>query len=804
MDLLQDLNAEQRKAVCYSGKYLLVVAGAGSGKTRVLTRRIAHILEEKLLSPNEILAITFTNKAAKEMRERVADLIGSDLESMWICTFHSMCVRILRMEHSLLGINSAFSIYDTIDVKKLIKNIYLAQNISTTTYPIKETITQISDWKNNLIDSQTALEEAEENESNKIIAQIYVEYQNQLRAASAFDFDDLLSETVYLFKNFPEIAEKYHNRFKHILVDEYQDTNYAQYVLVKSIVEGAEGSEETNSYLTVVGDSDQSIYAFRGATIRNIEEFERDFTNAECILLEQNYRSTGNILQAANSVISQNIGRREKNLWSANGNGDKITIYVGDSEYEESYYISQRIQELLLEGYKGSDIAIFYRTNSQSGPLEAELAKSTIAYTIVGGTKFYDRKEIKDALAYLHLIANPDDITNFLRIVNEPKRGIGPKAQNTIIEVAKENKIGIGDVLDSLFGYVLEKYEGVKLTKVAQKNLCDFWESIKKCKNLDKEAGKSAQILTEILEKTDYLPTLRSSKDVQDQARVENLTQFQSIIEEFIKEYPQAHLTDFLENVSLMTDLDNVSQENTGEVTLMTVHTSKGLEFPVVFITGMEEEIFPHQLSFDEEDGIEEERRLAYVAITRAREKLFLTRANRRNIWNTYKHNQPSRFLEDIPENTYVLKDERTYRHDEENGYGIFSNSQRQARWKDNYDSDYKDKYEWKNTLTLEDYTTYKIGEKSNKGFIGKIGVKKNVTVPDKNDVNSFGNENKTVKIQEYDFEIGDKVRHKTFGDGIITGFEEQKVNSTVTVKFKNGSVKKLLLRFKPLTKIEE
>ncbi len=819
MDLLRDLNDEQMQAVTYEGKYLLVIAGAGSGKTRVLTRRIAYLLQHKKAFSNNILAITFTNKAANEMRDRIMNLLGTDVNQMWICTFHSMCVKILRAESRALGISSNFSIYDTQDVKKIINNIYKSEKISTKIFPIKDTIRQISYWKNNLISPN----EAKNENTFNVIAEIYEEYDKQLKMSNAFDFDDLLTETVCLFQKFPEILEKYRHRFRHVLVDEYQDTNYVQYLLVKYIAEKNIIEEkiqdcnqdfvkdsDQNYSLTAVGDSDQSIYAFRGATVRNIDEFEKDFPEAKIILLEKNYRSTGIILDVANSVISQNKDRREKVLRSTKGRGDKVTVYTANSEYSEAHFIADKIKQLVADNkYNYSDIAIFYRTNSQSGPIEIELTKSNVPCNMLGGTKFYDRKEIKDALCYLQLISNPNDINSFLRVVNEPKRGIGVKTRQQIIDLAHSNNVGISEILDSIFGYSLKEYGEIKLTKKTNESLYKFWQLIHACRNLNNEKGKIAEILMEVLEKSDYLPILRASVDIKDKNRVENLAQLLSIVSEFCNDYPQTNLADYLESVCLVTDLDNLDSAE-DKVTLMTIHTSKGLEYPVVFIAGMEEKIFPHELSFHETNGLEEERRLAYVAFTRAEEKLFLSSARQRNIWNKTVYGKQSRFIKDIPSD---------YCHIEEEILNSFWGDTDSYNDSLKYNNRFYEDYEWKRKIDFDDYNDLfqnktkivsgfsnvnnkKHVDSTRKTSIGKIGV------PIRNEENkkydNFEGVKQVSSIEGYDFKIGDKVKHKTFGEGIITGFEEQKVNSTVNVKFKKFGAKRLLLRFNPIAKIDD
>lgn len=666
-ELLEGLNPPQQAAVEHRGAPLLVVAGAGSGKTRVLTRRIAYLLAVGGAQPGEILAITFTNKAAREMKDRVFDLVGGRARSMWVSTFHSMCVRILRAEASHLGLKTTFTIYDQADSQRLAQLVANGLNIDGKKYPARMLAAGISNLKNELIDAETALERADSDQS-KIVARVYEGYQDRLRSASALDFDDLIMQTVHLLQQYPAVAEHYRRRFRHVLVDEYQDTNHAQYLLVKALVGGGSG-EVPAGELVVVGDADQSIYAFRGATIRNIEEFERDYPDARTVMLEQNYRSTQTILSAANSVIARNVGRKAKNLWSAQGNGTRIVGYVGDNEHDEAQFIGQEIDALVDKGEAVfGDVAVFYRTNAASRSLEDVLIRNGVPYRIVGGVRFYERKEVKDALAYLRAIANPDDEINLRRILNTPRRGIGDRAEATVSVFAERARIGFGEALQ-----IIDDIPG--LAARSANSLKSFAELLA---GLRSEVGfgmEPADLLTAVLERTGYRADLEGSEDPQDHSRLENLDQLVSVLRETTETLlaggglaasggaddgsdsadedvpPDAGelLLAVLEQLSLVADADSVPDSAEGMVTLMTLHTAKGLEFPVVFVTGWEDGIFPHQRALADDAELAEERRLAYVGITRAMKRLYVTRAMMRSAWGQPAANPASRFLGDIP-----------------------------------------------------------------------------------------------------------------------------------------------------------
>jgi DNA helicase-2/ATP-dependent DNA helicase PcrA len=642
--LLDDLNPSQRAAVEHRGGPLLIVAGAGSGKTRVLTRRIAHLLATNDATPGQILAITFTNKAAGEMKERVADLVGNRARAMWVSTFHSACVRILRSEAGRLDVSSSFTIYDAADSQRLMSMVMRDMSLDPKKFTPRSFVAQVSNLKNELIDHETYASRAA-NQMEELVAEAYGEYQRRLRRANAFDFDDLISSTVAVLQLFPDVAEHYRRRFRHVLVDEYQDTNHAQYVLIKELV-GPDTPDVPAGQLCVVGDADQSIYAFRGATIRNIEEFERDYPNAKTIMLEQNYRSTQTILTAANTVIARNQGRREKRLWTDAGAGHPIVAYVADDEHDEASFIAGEIDRLTDdEGLKPSDVAVFYRTNAQSRSVEEIFIRVGMPYRVVGGTRFYERKEVRDAIAYLRALANPDDEVSLRRILNVPRRGIGERAEAMVEAFGQRERITFGAALD-------RAAEAPGIATRSLSAISAFTTMMTDLRTLVESGADAATVLQAVLEQSGYLAELQASTDPQDETRVENLAELESVAQEFATDNPEGTLADFLERVSLVADSDEIpdDDESGGVVTLMTLHTAKGLEFPVVFLTGMEDGVFPHMRSLGETRELEEERRLAYVGITRARQRLYVTRAVTRSAWGTPAFNPPSRFLEEIPD----------------------------------------------------------------------------------------------------------------------------------------------------------
>jgi DNA helicase II / ATP-dependent DNA helicase PcrA len=643
--LLEGLNRQQRAAVVHDGGPLLIVAGAGSGKTRVLTNRVAYLLAERGVQPGQILAITFTNKAAGEMKQRVASLVGPRARAMWVSTFHSMCVRILRAEAKTIGLKSSFSIYDADDSKRLMTMIGRELDLDPKRYPARSLSAQISNLKNELVTPEAWADKAA-NAHEKVLAEAYTRYQQRLTEAHSLDFDDLIMRTVRLLQDHADTAEHYLRRFRHVLVDEYQDTNHAQYVLVRELTQPVVGLPATE--LAVVGDADQSIYAFRGATIRNILEFERDYPNATTILLEQNYRSTQTILSAANAVIARNPDRKPKNLWSEAGAGEQINGYVAENEHDEAAWVAQQIDALADEhGVTPSQIAVFYRTNAQSRVFEEVFIRVGLPYKVVGGVRFYERKEIRDALAYLRVIANPDDIVSLRRILNTPRRGIGDRAEACVQVLAEQERISFGAALeraDEAFGLAVRSLNAIR----------DFVTMLTDLRGVAAGPdGTPSSILEAVLDKTGYLRELEASHDPQDEARVDNLRELVSVAREFEERLAgtdeATSLDAFLEQVSLVADADSVPDASGGVVTLMTLHTAKGLEFPVVFLTGLEDGVFPHLRTLGDPDELAEERRLAYVGITRARERLFLSRALSRSAWGAPSWNPPSRFLDEVP-----------------------------------------------------------------------------------------------------------------------------------------------------------
>jgi ATP-dependent DNA helicase UvrD/PcrA len=662
--LLDGLNPQQRRAVLHEGSPLLIVAGAGSGKTAVLTRRIAYLLAARDVGVGQVLAITFTNKAAAEMRERVVGLVGPRARSMWVSTFHSTCVRILRNQASLLpGLNSNFSIYDADDSRRLLLMIGKDMGLDTKRYSPRLLANGISNLKNELIGPEEAATDAANAGEDlvRIIAEVYAEYQRRLRAANALDFDDLIGETVAVLQAFPQIAQYYRRRFRHILVDEYQDTNHAQYVLVRELVGRDTEDGVAPAELCVVGDADQSIYAFRGATIRNIEDFERDYPNATTILLEQNYRSTQNILSAANSVISRNTGRREKRLWTAEGDGELIVGYVADNEHDEARFVAEEIDALADKGeITYNDVAVFYRTNNSSRALEEVFIRAGIPYKVVGGVRFYERREIRDIVAYLRVLDNPGDSVSMRRILNTPRRGIGDRAEACVAVYAENTGSSFNDALQAAA-------EGrvPMLNTRSEKCIASFVELLDDLRGrLDGELG---ELVEAVLDRTGYRTELESSSDPQDLARLDNLNELVSVAHEFSTDLANAEalgevdpadedipdtgvLAKFLERVSLVADADELPEHGAGVVTMMTLHTAKGLEFPVVFVTGWEDGMFPHMRALGDPTELSEERRLAYVGITRARQRLYVSRARVRSSWGQPMLNPESRFLKEIPQ----------------------------------------------------------------------------------------------------------------------------------------------------------
>ena len=798
--LLVGLNPEQREAVLHTGSPLLIVAGAGSGKTRVLTHRIAHQLATRRVRPSEVLAITFTNKAAGEMRERVADLVGPAARAMWVSTFHSACVRILRREHSTLGLRSTFSIYDAADSQRLLTLVARELDLDPKKYPAKALSAKISNLKDELVDPDTyartsGAASGGANQFDEALAAVYARYQARLRQAHALDFDDLIMTTVNLLQAFPAVAEHYRRRFRQILVDEYQDTNHAQYVLVRELSgtgvaqggdDGADGAAPGE--LTVVGDADQSIYAFRGATIRNILEFEADYPNARTILLEQNYRSTQTILSAANAVISRNPGRKPKRLWTDSGAGPQIVGYVADNEHEEARFVAEEIDRLGdSDGVRPGDVAVFYRTNAQSRALEEVLIRVGLPYKVVGGTRFYERREIKDAVAYLRAIANPDDDVNLRRILNVPKRGLGDRSEAMVAAFAERERISFGAALARV-----DEVPGVGTRALT--GLRAFDELMAGLRDLASSGAGPAEVLGAVLDRTGYLTELRASEDPQDASRVENLSELHAVATEFEQAEPEGDLADFLERVSLVADSDQIPSDDAegagaqakpdqGVVTLMTLHTAKGLEFPVVFVTGWEDGTFPHMRSLADPDQLAEERRLAYVGLTRARQRLYISRAAVRTAWGVPNEFPASRFLDDVPEDLVDWRRrESSMATLRAGGSGWGSGA---SAWGG------------------------RAGSSTGTGGPGRRGSERSGPVTTRRaapsssqPTASFGSATPRPAGDVPSLAIGDKVTHDAYGVGTVVGVEGSGPNAVAKIDFGADGTKRLLLRYSPVTKL--
>ncbi|MFU0543621.1 ATP-dependent helicase [Gardnerella vaginalis] len=869
--LLEGLNPQQSKAVQYTGPALLIGAGAGSGKTRVLTRRIAWILANRKAWPSQILAITFTNKAAAEMRERLASLIGNSANSMWVSTFHSACVKILRAHGDSIGLKSGFSIYDSSDCERLVKIIASELNIDIKKFTPKLLLSKISDFKNNLVTWQENLKNYAPDykpsasvsgassfnaagNADALYAAVYAEYQNRLNVSNAVDFDDLIMLTVKLLRQDPQVSTYYRRKFRYILVDEYQDTNHAQYVLIRELagVDDAgvddystdstvspvspDSTQLPQSSITVVGDSDQSIYAFRGADIRNIQDFEQDFPNATTIMLEQNYRSTQTILDAANAVISNNANRKPKKLWTSLGKGSPIIGYVADNAQGEASWVAQEIARLRGEdGINYSDIAIMYRANSQSRSLEDALIKSGLPYQLVGGTKFYERREVKDALAYLQSIANPDDDVNMRRILNVPKRGLGARAESQITSYAKENSISFWSTLNQIdkiaeqIGISSRTFNALKSFRDLMTSLIDFMKA---------NDSKPSKVVENVLNQSGLLQDLRESKDPQDEFRVDNLSQLQSVAAEYEQNTPDANVAGFLETTALVADSDQLPDqgEDTGKVTLMTLHTAKGLEYPVVFLTGMEQGTFPHSRCVDNQKELCEERRLAYVGITRAKKILYVTWAAERSQWGKSAEMIQSQFLDEIPADLISWKRkeadvmraglrgagsdfDRDFDRDFDSDFGS------DGGWDDDsyttYGGSSYRKSHYGNSYGSKSYGSNSYGNSYGKSYGSKSG-KVTTRIARKSSA-SYQHQSFTSNLQSSasslsykkqglqekdnhlninDFHEGDKISHDTYGLGTVLKTQDKGRNSIITVDFGSDGVKRLMLRVAPIEKL--
>ncbi|MFC7362031.1 DNA helicase PcrA [Nocardioides astragali] len=777
--LLEGLNDPQRAAVTHSGAPLLVVAGAGSGKTRVLTRRIAWLINERKAHPGSILAITFTNKAAAEMKERVEELVGKRARIMWVSTFHSACVRILRKEIDRVGFKSSFSIYDAADSKRLMTLVLRDLELDPKRYQPNAVLNWVSDQKNELRDAEDAAKEAR-NGFEEAYASAYTHYQRRLREAHALDFDDLIMTTVHLLQAFPDVRENYRRRFRHVLVDEYQDTNHAQYSLIQQLCGesfeelGAEAERVEPSELMVVGDADQSIYAFRGADIRNILDFEKDFPNATTILLEQNYRSTQTILTAANSVIGNNRGRKPKRLWTDAGAGERIVGYVSDDEHDEARFVSEEIDRLVDESsLRPADVAVFYRTNAQSRVFEEVFIRTGQPYKVVGGVRFYERKEVRDALAYLRMLVNTADEISLRRVLNTPKRGIGERAEACIAALAERDRVTFWEALT-------RAADAPGLATRSLKNIEAFVAMVQELQSMVEADERPDVILESVLERSGYLTELEASDDPQDGTRVENLAELVAVAREFAED-PQpgpsadpadveagtvaVGLGDFLERVALVADADSIPDtpdgDDSGVVTLMTLHTAKGLEFPVVFLTGLEDGVFPHQRSLGDQPELEEERRLAYVGLTRAQKRLYISRALVRSAWGAPSHNPASRFLDELPVDLVDWR--RT--------------AAEQTRW------------------GRPDLTG---GGSSRLGTPTDAGRRNFSTAAMRADAAAKAKPAREIPS----LAPGDRVVHDSFGMGTVVAVDGVAEKSVASIDFGSEGVKRLLLRYAPVEKL--
>ncbi len=882
--LLEGLNPQQSKAVQYTGPALLIGAGAGSGKTRVLTRRIAWILANRKAWPSQILAITFTNKAAAEMRERLASLIGNSANSMWVSTFHSACVKILRAHGDSIGLKSGFSIYDSSDCERLVKIIASELNIDIKKFTPKLLLSKISDFKNNLVAWQENLKNYAPDykpgasvsgassfnaagNADALYAAVYAEYQNRLSVSNAVDFDDLIMLTVKLLRQNPQVSAYYKRKFRYILVDEYQDTNHAQYVLIRQLAgvgdagvgdnsarfattDASEASaaspdsaQLSQSSITVVGDSDQSIYAFRGADIRNIQDFEQDFPNATTIMLEQNYRSTQTILDAANAVISNNTNRKPKKLWTSLGKGSPIVGYVADNAQGEAMWVAQEIARLASEdgedGVNYSDIAIMYRANSQSRSLEDALIKSGLPYQLVGGTKFYERREVKDALAYLQSIANPDDDVNMRRILNVPKRGLGARAESQITSYAKENSISFWSALSQIdkiaeqIGISSRTFNALKSFRDLMTSLIDFMKA---------NDSKPSKVVENVLNESGLLQDLRESKDPRDEFRVDNLSQLQSVAAEYEQNTPDANVAGFLETTALVADSDQLPDqgEDTGKVTLMTLHTAKGLEYPVVFLTGMEQGTFPHSRCVDNQKELCEERRLAYVGITRAKKILYVTWAAERSQWGKSAEMIQSQFLDEIPADLICWKRteaavmraglrgagrdfdrdfDRDFAGDFSDDFGSdggwgddsyttyggssYSGSRySKSHYGSSYGKSYGSKSYGKSYGSKSGKVTTRIARKSSASYQSQSSTSNLQSSTSSLSYKKQSLQEKDNHLNINDFHEGDKISHDTYGLGTVLKTQDKGRNSIITVDFGSDGVKRLMLRVAPIEKL--
>ncbi len=769
-ELLKELNPRQKEAVIATEGPCLVIAGAGSGKTKVLTYKISYLMKEKNVKPWNILAITFTNKAANEMKERVQALVGDAINDIWLGTFHSICVRILRKFIDRIGFDHSFAIFDTTDQKTLIKNCLKELNIDTKLFTEKSVLSEISNAKNDMLTPEKYEERANGDYRKEIISKVYYLYQKKLKENNAIDFDDIINFTINILTDNADVLEYYSEKFKYVLVDEYQDTNKSQFMLV-SILASRYGN------ITVVGDNDQSIYRFRGADITNILNFEKDFPGSNIIKLEQNYRCTGNILKTANAVIKHNQNKYEKKLWTENEEGALPFIFCGEDEYEEASFIVQEINKLKREEYyKYSDFVVLYRMNSQSRAIEDILRREDIPYKIVGGLKFYERKEIKDIIAYLRLIANPSDNLSLERIINEPKRGVGKTSIENVENISAENGISMYEVIKEADKYLPRIYNNTR----------EFITVIEELRGLDVPIS---ELIKQTLNKTGYTAALKNENTVEAESRIENLEEFLTVAMEFEKESADNSLTEFLESISLSSDTDSI-EDTDNMITLMTLHSAKGLEYPVVFLVGMEDGIFPGHKSIDNPEDIEEERRLFYVGITRAQNYLYLTFAKKRTIFGSTSYNPPSRFIKEIPAELLDGYEEAMQIEENEEEF-----PDSKYEWRYNNRSNYNNNNYNNNSKVV----TYKVDNKD-------IQEKTQNSFQFRTAESFLNNLNKKKTNGEVDlskYKVGQRIFHKKFGEGTITKLEKESDDIKVDIQFDKVGHKRLMAKFAGLEILE-
>lgn len=763
MERIQDiLNDKQNEAVCYTGGPILVLAGAGSGKTRVLTYKIAYLIENNIVKPWEILAITFTNKASKEMKQRVEGLLENESKDIWLGTFHSVCIRILKREIENLGYTKNFNVYDEDDKQKLIKEIMKEQGIDDKEISAKYIISEISSAKDKFIEPDDYLDINKNEYMKNKIGKVYKIYQSRLKKNDGVDFDDIINHTVKLFLEFPDILAHYQNKFKYILVDEYQDTNKSQFLLISLLA--------SHGNICVVGDESQSIYGFRGADISNILNFEKEFVGAKVVKLEENYRSTSNILNAANHVIKNNKSKIDKNLWTKNEDGEKIIYYTAKQEYDEAQFVIDKIIELKKElKLSLNDFAVLYRMNTQSRVIEEKLLQEGIAYRLIGGFKFYGRKEVKDIMAYLKLTQNSKDDVAFKRTINEPKRGIGDTTIEKLQEIANSNNMSLLETIKNV-----ENLEGIR----SKEAIIEYCKLISNLQEMNKQGKKAYDIMQKAIDETGYVRALNSDKSKENESKVENVYELLGVAKEFDNENADSTLETFLDTIALVSEVDKLDDESEA-VTLMTLHSAKGLEFKVVFLVGMEEGIFPSARSLNEEKDLEEERRICYVGITRAMKRLFLTNARQRTIFGSTTYTLPSRFVEEIPKDLCENKSEEEYTS---SGYSSYSQN--------NKDRTYLNK-EYDNCNKINSKVTVTRVDKSSMNVKSSFGVS----------VDSFLkgiNLNKPVEneVDLSKYKVGVKVNHKKFGTGVITKIEEENDDLKLEINFERFGMKRLMARF--------